>query len=172
MLQIQGIINRVILMKARELLDEIKENIKDYDISYLEEKIKEEDINPISKQVSAFNIQNYKEIMSLNIDDDENTEISDKLIDDIKDEISRFFDGCSPESEDIFRKFVTYICIYLSLIAKKPLHPVGMDFRNGKTVFTKEVDGKLNYYCDIRKEMKMKSKDYYTCKYCVCKEVE
>ena len=161
-------------MKAHDLLEEIKENIKDYDIKILEENIKKEDINPISKQVSTFNIQNYKEIMSLNIDEDDekNIEISDDLIEEIKIEIAKFFDGCSPESEEIFKKFITYICIYLSLIAKKPLHPVGMDFRDGKTVFTKEIDGKTNYFCDIRKEMRMKSKDYFTCKFCLCKEVE
>ena len=163
-------------MKARDLLAEIKENIKDYDIKYLEERVKDEEINPISKQVSAFNIENYYEIMTLDINDDENDdendEISDRLIEEIKDEIAKFFDGCSPESEDIFKRFITYICIYLSLIAKKPLHPVGMDFRDGKTVFTKEEDGKINYYCDIREEMKNRSKDYFTCKFCLCKEVK
>jgi len=161
-------------MKKRDLLEEIKENIMDYDIEVLEERIRREDTNPISKQVSSFNLQNYREIMSLNIDDDseDNTEISDKLIDEIKNEIGKFFDGCSPESEEVFKKFITYICIYLRTMAKKPLHPVGMDFGNGKTVFTKEIDGKINYYCDIRKEMRMQSKDYFTCKYCVCREVE
>ena len=161
-------------MKKRDLLDEIKENIKDYDIGVLEERIRREDTNPISKQVSSFNLQNYREIMSLNIDEDskDNTEISDKLIEGIKEEIANFFDGCSPESEEVFKKFITYICIYLRTIAKKPLHPVGMDFGNDKTVFTKETDGKTNYYCDIRKEMRLQNKDYFTCKYCVCREVE
>lgn len=157
-------------MKTRDLIEEIKENIKDYDIEILEEKIKREDINPISKQVSTFNIQNYKEIMTLDIEDgsDEDMEISDSLIEEIKDEIAKFFDGCSPESEDIFKRFITYICIYLSLIAKKPLHPVGMDFGNGKTVFKEEN----NYYCDVKKELRLQSEDYYTCKYCICKEVK
>ena len=157
-------------MKAKELLSEIKDNIKDYDIALLEENIKKDGVNPISKQVSAYNIENYKEIFSLNIEEgsNQNIEVSDKLINDIKDEIAKFFDGCSPESKDIFKNFITYICIYLSLIAKKPLHPVGMDFVNGKTVF-KEGN---NYYCDVKRELRMKSKDYYTCKYCICKEVE
>ena len=157
-------------MKAKELLSEIKDNIKDYDIALLEENIKKDGVNPISKQVSAYNIENYKEIFSLNIEEgsNQNIEVSDKLINDIKDEIAKFFDGCSPESKDIFKNFITYICIYLSLIAKKPLHPVGMDFGNGKTVFK---EGK-NYYCDVKRELRMKSKDYYTCKYCICKEVE
>ena len=157
-------------MKAKELLSEIKDNIKDYDIALLEENIKKDGVNPISKQVSAYNIEHYKEIFSLNIEEgsNQNIEVSDKLINDIKDEIAKFFDGCSPESKDIFKNFITYICIYLSLIAKKPLHPVGMDFGNGKTVF-KEGN---NYYCDVKRELRMKSKDYYTCKYCICKEVE
>jgi len=157
-------------MKARKLLEEIKENIKDYDIGILEEKIGKDDINPISKQVSIFNIQNYNEIMALDIaeDDDENLEISDELINDIKDEINRFFDGCSPESEEIFKRFVTYICIYLSLIAKKPMHPIGMDFRDGNTVFSEEKDGKTLYYCDIKQRQAEIAKDYYTCKYCIC----
>ena len=159
-------------MKARDLLAEIKENIKDYDIKYLEERIKEKDINPISKQVSAFNIENYYEIMALDIKDEENVEISDRMIEEIKEEIAKFFDGCSPESEEIFKRFITYICVYLSRIAEKPLHPVGMDFRDGKTVFIKEEDGKINYYCDIRKEMRNRSKDYFTCKFCLCKEVK
>ena len=143
-------------MKAKELLSEIKENIMDYDIAHLEENVKKEGINPISKQVSTYNIENYKEILSLDIGEDskQNIEVSDNLIKDIKDEI--------------FKNFITYICIYLSLIAKKPLHPVGMDFGNGKTVF-KEGN---NYYCDMKRELRMKSKDYYTCKYCICKEVE
>lgn len=157
-------------MKAQDLLAEIKENIKDYDIKYLEEKIKDENINQISKQVSAFNIENYNEIMKVDIDENstENVEISDELINDIKDEMNRFFDGCSPESEDVFKRFVTYICIYLSLIAKKPMHPIGMDFRDGNTVFSEEKDGKTLYYCDIKQRQAEIAKDYYTCKYCIC----
>ncbi|AMK16355.1 DUF2115 family protein [Methanobrevibacter olleyae] len=161
-------------MKTRDLLEEIKENIKDYDIKVLEEKVKKVDINPISKQVSAYNIENYKEIISLNIDEEseENIEISDKKIYSIKKEIAKFFDGCSPESEEIFKKFIESICLYLSLIARKPLHPVGMDFSNGKTVFKEEKNNKINYYCDIKEELKMRSNEYYTCKYCICKEVK
>jgi uncharacterized protein (UPF0305 family) len=157
-------------MKAQDLLAEIKENIKDYDIKYLEEKIKDENINQISKQVSAFNIENYNEIMKLDIDENsaENVEIGDKLIKDIKEEMARFFDGCSPESEEVFKRFVTYICIYLSLIAKKPMHPIGMDFRDGNTVFSEEKDGEILYYCDKKQRQAKISKDYYTCKYCIC----
>ena len=161
-------------MKARELLEEIKENIKDYDIEPFEERVRDENTDQTSKLRANFHIQNYTEIMELNIneDDDSNIEIDDKLVNDIKDELGRFFEGCSPESEDIFKKFITYTCIYLSLIAKRPLHPIGIDMHNGKTVFAKEENGETVYYCDIKEEQSKIAKDYYTCQYCVCKPSE
>ena len=161
-------------MKARELLEEIKENIKDYDIEPFEERLRDENTDQTSKLRANFHIQNYTEIMELNIDedDDSNIEIDDKLVNDIKDELGRFFEGCSPESEDIFKKFITYTCIYLSLIAKRPLHPIGIDMHNGKTVFGEEKDGETVYYCDIKEEQSKMAKDYYTCQYCVCKPSE
>ena len=155
-------------MKASVLLEELKKNMKNYDIGHVKENLKKEDINPISKQVAIFNLSNYDEILSKTIDDDADWEIEDDEINDIKNEIELFFEGCSPESEASFRKFIESICIYLSLIAKKPMHPVGMDFRDGKTVFAEEKDGKTVYYCDIKQRQAEIAKDYYTCKYCVC----
>lgn len=161
-------------MKVRDLLEEIKENIKDYDTEIFEKKASDENADEASKQRAIFHIQNYNEIMELNIDeeDDSNIEIDDGLVDDIKDELARFFEGCSPESEEIFKKFITYNCIYLSLIAKRPLHPIGIDMHNGKTVFAEEKDGETIYYCDIKEEQSKIAKDYYTCQYCVCKPSE
>ena len=158
-------------MKARELLEEIKENIKDYDIEPFEERVRDENTDQTSKLRANFHIQNYNEIMELNIceDDESNVEIDEKLVNDIKDELRRFFEGCSPESEEEFKKFIIYTCIYLSLIAKRPLHPIGIDMHNGKTVFAKEENGETVYYCDIKEEQSKIAKDYYTCQYCVCK---
>ena len=97
-------------MKARELLEEIKENIKDYDIEPFEERLRDGNTDQTSKLRANFHIQNYNEIMELNIneDDDRNIEIDDKLVNDIKDELGRFFEGCSPESEEGFKKFIIY----------------------------------------------------------------
>jgi uncharacterized protein (UPF0305 family) len=158
-------------MKARDLLEEIKDNIKDYNIEIFENRANDENADEASKLRAKFHIQNYNEIMALKIDeeDDSNIEIDDNLVDDIKDELYRFFEGCSPESEEIFKRFITYNCIYLSLIAKRPLHPVGIDMHNGKTVFAEEEDGETVYYCDIKEEQAKIAKDYYTRQYCVCK---
>ncbi len=161
-------------MKARDLLAEIKENIKDYDIAPFEERVRDENTDQTSKLRANFHIQNYKEIMELNIDenDESNIEIDDELVNDIKDELGRFFEGCSPESEEEFKKFIIYTCIYLSVIAKRPLHPIGIDMHNGKTVFGQEENGETVYYCDIKEEQSKVAKDYYTCQYCVCKPSE
>ncbi len=161
-------------MKTRDLLEEIKENIKDYDIGIFEERVRDENTDQTSKLRANFHIQNYTEIMELNIDeeDESNIEVDDELVNDIKDELRRFFEGCSPESEEEFKKFIIYTCIYLSLIAKRPLHPIGIDMHNGKTVFGEEKDGETVYYCDIKEEQSKMAKDYYTCQYCVCKPSE
>ncbi|MDO5850783.1 MAG: DUF2115 family protein [Methanobacteriaceae archaeon] len=156
-------------MKASILLNEIKENISNYDINILKESLKKEDINPIAKQVSTYNLNNYEEIIDKEILDEEDFEISDNMIESMKNEIKLFFEGCSPESEDSFKKFIESICLYLSLIAKKPLHPVGMDFGENNTVEIIKENGKTVYYCDIKKPLKEKAEEYYTCKYCICK---
>ena len=159
-------------MKARELLEEIRENIKDYDVGIFKERLDDENTDETSKLRAQFHIQNYEEIMELNIEEEDecNMEIDAKLVKDIKEELAKFFEGCSPESEEPFKRFITYTCIYLSLIAKRPLHPVGIDMHNGKTVFAEEKEGEKIYYCDIKEEQSKIAKDYYTCKYCVCKE--
>ncbi|MBO5965584.1 MAG: hypothetical protein J6P91_00300, partial [Methanobrevibacter sp.] len=89
-------------MKARDLMEEIRENIKDYDIEIFEKKGRDVNADQASKHRAKFHIQNYNEIMALNIDEegDSNIEIDDGLINDIKDELFRFFEGCSPESEE------------------------------------------------------------------------
>ena len=45
-------------MKVRDLLEEIKENIKDYDIEIFEKKASDENADPATKQRANFHIQN------------------------------------------------------------------------------------------------------------------
>ena len=51
-------------MKTRDLLEEIKENIKDYNIEIFENKANDEKADQASKQRAIFHIQNYNEIIS------------------------------------------------------------------------------------------------------------
>ena len=161
-------IEKVLKMKASNLLEELKENMRNFDTSQIQENLKKEDINPISKQLSLFNLKNHEEILSKDIEMEDDFDIEDDEVNEMKNEIELFFEGCSPESDERFRKFIESICIYLSLIAKRPMHPIGMDFREGKTVFAEEKDGETIYYCDIKQHQAEIAKDYYTCKYCVC----
>ena len=155
-------------MKASQLLEEIKEDMRNFNTEHMEENLKKEDLNPISKQLAKFNLENHHEILSKNIPEEEDFDIEDSKIDEMRNEIKRFFKGCSPESDESFKNFIESICVYLSLIAQKPLHPIGMDFRDGNTVFSEEKDGKTLYYCDIKQRQAEIAKDYYTCKYCIC----
>ena len=61
-------------MKASELLQEIKEDMRNFNTKQMEENLKKEDINPISKQLSKFNLENYYEIFSKNIPEEEAVE--------------------------------------------------------------------------------------------------
>ena len=62
-------------------MEEIKENIEDYDIGIFEERVRDENTDQTSKLRANFHIQNYNEIMELNIgeDDESNVEINEKL---------------------------------------------------------------------------------------------
>ena len=122
-----------------------------------------ENINLLSDRLE----NTINQLRNTNIELEKDIEEKSK-IDEMRNEIKLFFKGCSPESEESFKNFIESICVYLSLIAQKPLHPIGMDFRNNNTVFSEETDGKTVYYCDIKQKQAEIAKDYYTCKYCVC----
>ena len=64
-------------MKASELLEEIKEDMRNFNTKQMEENLKKEDINPISKQLAKFNLENYYEILSKNIPEEEDFDIED-----------------------------------------------------------------------------------------------
>lgn len=154
-------------MKASRLLNELKENIKDYNINTLKDGLNK-DIPKSSKQVGEYNLENYYEIMNSVINEADDYEISDKKIENMRNEINLFFEDPDNDCEEVFKKFIESICLYLSLIAKKPLHPVGMDFGNNKTVHKKVENDITKYYCDVKKALGEKSQEYYTCRYCLC----
>ena len=131
-------------MKASILLNEIKESIENFDTTRIEESLKKEDMNPMSRQLSIHNLETCRDIEACEISDDMDF--------------------------DEFRRFIQDICFFKSFIAKKPLHPVGMDMRDNNTVHEVEENGKTVYYCDIRNSVRDDSKGYYTCNYCICKD--
>ena len=110
-------------MKATELHKEIKENLKDYPIDYLRNKVTDERYkDPLTKSLAKYNTEAWDEIFALNITND--FEIKDGVIENLKNDIDFYFDTYA-RGDDETREFTKYISLYLALIAKRPLHPVG-----------------------------------------------
>ncbi|MBR4397373.1 MAG: hypothetical protein IKS93_05935, partial [Methanobrevibacter sp.] len=78
-------------MKASELLEEIKEDMRNFNTKPMKENLKKEDINRLSKQLAKFNLENYYEILSKNIPEEEDFDIEDSKIAEIRNEIKLFF---------------------------------------------------------------------------------
>lgn len=148
-------------MKASELLNKIRENLKDYPIEPVKNQATN-DIFPdnIYKRLAIYNSNTYDEIFKNSINED--FEVNDKIIKNIERDIDYYFDIYDPYDEET-RNFTKYISLYLALIGKKPLHPFSDNPKDG--VFLKNG----TYYCKERiTSIKVKGT---LCKYCICKNM-
>ena len=148
-------------MKASKLLKIIQENLKDYPIDYIRNKVTDERyIDPLTKKLAKYNTSVYDDIYETVISDD--FEIKDKIIKDIRNDIGFYFDRYSPGDEQT-KRFTENISLYLALIAKRPLHPFSEDKNDDVYFFNGD------YYCKGR--MKYIHDEKSLCRYCVCKNV-
>ena len=148
-------------MKASKLLKIIRENLKDYPIDYLKNKVTDERYkDPLTKKLAKYNSGVYDEIYEIEITDD--FDIKDSVIKNMRSDISFYFDRYSG-GDDENKRFTEYISLYLALIAKRPLHPFSEDKKDDVYYF----DG--DYYCKGR--MKYIHDEKSLCRYCVCKTV-
>lgn len=146
-------------MKALTLLDEIKENIKDYPIENLKKKINNPNYpDNIYKRLAIYNSNNYDEIFTIKLD--ENTTISEKRVKLMKTDLDNYLNQYNP-GDEIDNKFTKYISLYLVFIAKKPLHPFG----NPQDYRVYQLDE--TFYCKDRVKY-LKDNDSL-CRFCVCK---
>ena len=66
-------------MKATELLKEIRENLKDYPIEYLKNKVTDDRYkDPLTKQLAKYNSETWDEIFAIDITED--YEIKDGVV--------------------------------------------------------------------------------------------
>lgn len=143
-------------MKKSELLKDIRENLKDFNIEYVRNKVTDERYrDPLTKKLAKHNSDAYDEIFETEIIDDD--EIPDERIAGLKSDIDYYFGEYNPHDEEN-QKLTKYICLYLSFISKKPLHPFGDSpkddvYQMGGEYFCK---GKANYIKDRNS----------LCKYC------
>lgn len=147
-------------MKASRLLKEIRENLKDYPIEYLKNKITDVRYqDPLTKSLAKYNSSVYDEIYEKELVED--FKINDGVIQKIKWDINFYFDKYAPSDIET-KEFTKYISLYLALIAKKPLHPYGNNPKEDEVYFKNNC-----YYCKGR--IKFIKDNRSLCKYCVCK---
>lgn len=146
-------------MKASQLLEIIKEDIKDYPIEYLRNKVTDDRYkDPLTKKLAKYNSNVYDDIYETVILDD--FDIKDKVIENMRQDIKFYFDNYSG-GEDEHSLFAENISLYLALIAKKPLHPYSEDKKEEVYI------SNGTYYCKGR--MKYIKDKKSLCKYCICK---
>ena len=147
-------------MKASKLLNEIRENLKDYPIDYLKNKVTDDRYkDPLTKSLAKYNSGVYDEIYEKELEND--FKINDGVVQKIKGDINFYFDKYAPNDNET-KEFTKYISLYLALIAKRPLHPVG-DNPAKDHVFVQNGE----YKCKTR-IMSIKEENSM-CRYCVCK---
>lgn len=146
-------------MKISQLLLKLKGCMEKYKPK-MQDSGKKDSLN---QTMSRYNLENFNEILnsSCNRSDEE---VDEEKLKDIQNRIDHYFSLYAPDDED-FKEFIKAISIYLTFIAKKPLHPPGIVFSNGQRVYKKEDV----YYC-TGKRIFMKDK-LSLCKYCVCRGI-
>lgn len=147
-------------MKASELLETIKENIRDYPIEYLKNKVYDEKYkDPLTKKLAEYNSNVYDDIYRTVIIDD--FDIKDNVVKKIREDITFYFDKYGGSEDNIFSENIS---LYLTLIAKKPLHPYNEN-KKDKIYYSNG-----SYYCKGR--AKYIHDERSLCRYCVCKNVK
>ncbi len=146
-------------MKTSQLLLKLKKCMEKYKPK-MQNNRKNDSLNQI---MSKYNLKNFNEIMNSSFDKlDE--EVDEEKLKDLQNRIDHYFSLYAPDDED-FKEFIKAISIYLTFIAKKPLHPPGIVFSNGERVYKKDDV----YYC-TGKSIFIKDK-LSLCKYCVCRGI-
>ena len=154
-------------MKASELFDIIKSDMEKLSVykSTIEQKIlaDNKDSNSVSSLMTKYNYNNFTEILNVNNIILNFTIDADKLKD-FQYRLNNYLELYASDDADL-KRYITGISTYLTFIAKRPLHPPGLEFSNGAKVF--EKDGL--FYCSGKRTF-IKD-DLSLCKYCVCRPV-
>lgn len=149
-------------MKQSELLSNIRNNLKDYPIDYLRGKSSDKYPDSITKRLAIYNTKIYDEIFSLDLNNIEfESEIKIETMNNISNDLDYYFTVYDVYDEDEV-EFTKNLCLYLSLIAKKPLHPVGTNPKKDD-VFKHNSE----YFC--KNKIKYVKDKNSLCMYCICK---
>ena len=147
-------------IKRSKLFLKLQNDIKHYK-PYIKINISEKD--QIQKTMSEFNLENFNRLMTSKFTG-EDYEIDDRILENFKSCIDNYFKLYGPVDTE-FKEFIKIISIYLTFIEKKPLHPLGIVFEDGYTVY----QSGNSYYCTGKKIFIKEDKSL--CNYCVCKDI-
>ena len=140
-------------MKTSQLLEKIKKDMEKYqDIMRNEPadlKLDEHacEFRDIHKTMSQYNNDNFQEIMN-SPSEDYNGEVDVEDLKDMEARIDHYFQ-LHGSGDDEFKEFIKGISIYLTFIARKPLHPPSIIFPNETTVY----ENKGIFYCNRKKNL-------------------
>lgn len=149
-------------MKTSKLLLKLQKNLKKY-----ESKVKpnpdclDENNRSVQCLVSRYNFQNFHEILNSSLHDFSG-EVDEVELHDLENRVDKYFDLHGPVDEE-FNEFVKLISIYLTFLSRKPLHPTGIEFSDGATVYQ---EGEI-YYCTAKKLHI--DEEYSLCRCCVAR---
>jgi uncharacterized protein (UPF0305 family) len=149
-------------IKSSKLFLQLKKSIKPYQSKMkARETLISSENNSIHNTMSEYNLENFNEIINSSYEGSDD-EVNENELDDFKMCIDNYFDLYAPDDKK-FREFIKIISIYLTFIAKKPLHPPGILFSNGATVYQSEN----SYHCTGKSDFI--KENHSLCKYCLCK---
>ena len=86
-------------MKSSELLKEIRENLKDYPIEYLRNKVTDDRYkDPLTKKLAKYNSETWDEIFALNLTED--YDIKGGVVENLKNDIDFYFNTYAGGDEE------------------------------------------------------------------------
>jgi uncharacterized protein (UPF0305 family) len=151
-------------MKTSKLLLRLQQDIETY-----KSKVKsnpdclDENNKSVQCAVSRYNLQNFREILNLS-PDEVHGDVDEEKLHDLENRVEGYFELHGPVDEE-FKEFIKLICIYLTFIAVKPLHPPGIGFGDGTTVYQ---EGDI-YFCTAKKLHI--DEEYSLCRCCISQSI-
>jgi len=143
----------ILFLKLQKRMEQYKSKVKHNESSFDEEDMSIQNI------MSKYNLETFNEIINSSYPELDN-EINEDELKDLENRIDNYFSLYAPDDEE-FREFIKIISLYLIFIAKKPLHPLGIKFSNGTTLYKKDDI----FYC-TGKEVFIKD-ELSLCKCCI-----
>ncbi|ADG14095.1 Protein of unknown function DUF2115 [Methanocaldococcus infernus ME] len=150
-------------MKATELLKKLKEEAKNFsiydiakvraflerDAKYLPKNYREKYVN---KMLEHF-LKSLKEVKEYKLKED--YEIDEKKLKALLDRIE------NSGYDETFIRLSKIVCPFLVFIAKKPIHPLDLEFPGGLKIIKKGD----KYYCPVKEKQK---NQFSLCPFCIC----